>query len=307
MKKGRWTTPNNKNIFLVVNHKKIDKFPYFHNVLKIVSGLGARLLAEPQTLRMLCSLGIECRSIAPARPEDIGGANISFAIVLGGDGTILAASRLLAEHRIPILGINLGNLGFLAEIMPDAHEASLRMILSGDRAGFTVEKRSMIRCEVERNGARSAPLFALNDAVIARDSASKLNILEVFVDGKFVDKYCGDGLIISTPTGSTAYSLSCGGPILEPTLPAFLITPICAFTLASRPLIVPDRVGISINELSEWPSHLSIDGQQAAPLSQNDTVHFTKSPFEASLIKFDEQNFFDILRTKLNWGNFQKK
>jgi len=297
--------PDAQNIFIIVNHKKIDKFPYFSNVLGIVADRKARLFADPETIDILCALGIGCSVIAPLAAHEIGKANISFAMVLGGDGTILSAARLLSEHGIPILGINLGNLGFLAEIMPDAHESSLNRIFNHE--GCSIEKRSMINCAVERDGERLASHVALNDAVIARDSSSKLNILEVFVDGKFVDKYCGDGLIISTPTGSTAYSLSCGGPILEPTLPAFLITPICAFTLSSRPLIVPDTVRITINEKSEWPSHLSTDGQQTMALRQNDVVHFTKSKFVAGLIKFGEQNFFDILRTKLNWGSFSKK
>ena len=294
-----------KRVFLIINQKKIEKFAYLKDIICLISQNGSQIFADVPTLSFLTSQNICCAGdVQSIEHHDFLKEKIGLAVVLGGDGTILSAARAVSEYNIPILGINLGNLGFLAEVMPEDYKDSINRIFKKD--DYSVERRLMIKCEVERAKKIVATFYALNEVVIRRESSSKMNISEVFIDGKFVDKYCGDGLIISTPTGSTAYSLSCGGPILSPELPAFLLIPICAFTLASRPLIVPETVKIKVNEKSDWESSISTDGQQSFMLQKEDAIYFSRSPYHAGLIKFDENNFFDILRTKLGWGNFHK-
>lgn len=295
-----------KKVFLLLNHKKIEKFPYLPDIITGINRHKAEVYTDLSTYNY-CEKRLNpevLKILRKKETESITANEFELAIVLGGDGTILTAARIFSKHSVPILGINLGNLGFLAEVMPKDHEHSLSRIFN--KKEYSIEKRLMLSCKVERNHNFISTFCAGNDIVIHREASSKMNSLEVLIDGKFVDKYFGDGLIISTPTGSTAYSLSCGGPILTPELPAFLITPICPFTLSSRPIILPETSVITINNRSESVSGLATDGQKAFELRPDDIIYVSKANFYTNLIKFEENNFFDILRTKLNWGNFQK-
>lgn len=221
-------------------------------------------------------------------------------IVLGGDGTMLSVSRLVAEKGIPILGINLGSMGFITEINCDEiYDAVEKMLMNN----CTIEERIMLSAEVLRNGEKIAEYTVLNDVVLNKGALARIIDLETYINDVYVSTFKADGLIISTPTGSTAYSLSAGGPILYPTLDNIIMTPICSHTLTTRPLVLPDdfKIRIILRTLSE-DVFLTIDGQVGFSLRLDDTIEITKSLYKTKLFLPLERNYFDVLRTKLKWG-----
>ncbi|HBC76867.1 MAG TPA: NAD(+) kinase [Candidatus Wallbacteria bacterium] len=295
-----------KRVILIVNPVKIDKFSYFGEVISLLTVNGCEVYTTADTFKALDACKkINLSGIGIVSAEEAKKSHFDLVICLGGDGTILSTARFFAGHKVPILGINLGNLGFLAEVMPPDSEKSIGRIFGGK--DYEIEKRLMLKCTVERGSRKAHTFYALNDIVAHRRSSSKMAVLEAYIDDKFVDEYHGDGLIVSTPTGSTAYSLSCSGPIVAPELMAIIINPICAFTLSSRPLIVSDRVRIKIVNRTEGQAILAADNQEFFKLHKDDSIIITRSEFCARMIKFSENNFFDILRTKLCWGNFKKR
>ncbi len=222
-----------------------------------------------------------------------------FAIVLGGDGTLLSAARALAPRNVPILGVNLGSLGFLTEVpLPDLYPA-LEAVIANK---CEVEVRSMIHAGLFRNGSQLADAHALNDVVISKTTIARLAAFDIFINGAFVSAYRGDGLIVSTPTGSTAYNLAAGGPILMPAIEGIVITPICPHSLSHRPLVVRDSVEIEIKVKSATDeAFLSIDGQVGVPVAEGDRLVCRKSPYTTQLMRL-QRGFFEVLRTKLKWG-----
>jgi NAD+ kinase len=231
--------------------------------------------------------------------EAIGHLSLNFVIVLGGDGTLLAAARAVARAGIPILGVNLGSLGFLTEVRLDQLYLTLQGI---DEGKGHPESRSMVHCEVMRHGAMVAQYDALNDIVVGKGTISRLNHCDVYVDGVFVSAYKADSLIVSTPTGSTAYSLAAGGPILMPTVDALVVTPVSAHSLTHRPLVVPDTdvVELVVNTGHD-EAYLSVDGQVGMPIFDGDRIRCRKSEYQVKLLRI-EGTFFDVLREKLKWG-----
>jgi NAD+ kinase len=230
-------------------------------------------------------------------------ALVEMLIVLGGDGTLLSASRLVADaHRdVPIFGVNLGSLGFMAEVSLDELYDNLEKAIAGKLA---TEDRIMLTASVLRDGKRVAQYRVLNDAVINKGALARMMELRVSVDDGHLTTLRADGLIIATPTGSTAYSLSAGGPIVHPTLHCFVVTPICPHTLSNRPIAVPDNVVVTVCLTS--PSEdvlLTLDGQIGFPLMPNDVVEIKKSRFKMKMIKHPTKSYYEILRTKLKWGN----
>lgn len=224
---------------------------------------------------------------------------LNFVLVLGGDGTLLAAARAVAKAGIPVLGVNLGSLGFLTEVPLENLYPVLQSI--EDNRGV-VETRSMVHCDVIRQGACIARFDAVNDVVIGKGTIARLNHCEVYVDRTFVSSYQADSLIVSTPTGSTAYSLAAGGPILMPSVEAFVITPVSAHSLTHRPLVVRDEAEIEIvAKTGNDEAYLSVDGQLGMPLRDGDRLQCRKSALRVRLLRTDA-NFFDVLRTKLKWG-----
>ncbi|HKD01863.1 MAG TPA: NAD(+)/NADH kinase [Terriglobales bacterium] len=222
-----------------------------------------------------------------------------FVIVLGGDGTLLAAARAVAKACIPILGVNLGTLGFLTEVPLEQMYSTLAAI---DEGRCESEPRSMVHCEVMRAGSCVAQYDALNDLVLGKSTIARLNHCDVYVDRVFVASYKADSLIVSSPTGSTAYSLAAGGPILMPSVAAFVITPVSAHALTHRPLVVRDTSEIEIVvKTGEEEAYLSIDGQVGMPMYDGDRILCRKSAYCVQLLRL-EKNFFDVLRTKLKWG-----
>jgi len=233
-----------------------------------------------------------------AREKVAEGAQL--VIVLGGDGTLLAAARAVAGREIPIFPVNLGGLGFLTAITLDQLYPELERALAGDQR---VVPRRMLHGEVVRNGKTMASYEALNDIVVSKTQIARMIDLETFVDGQYVSTFKADGLIVATPTGSTAYSLSAGGPIVFPAVEALCITPVCPHMLTNRPVLVPRTSVIEIIcKASHKEAYLTIDGQVGEPLVENDRVVCQSSEHQIHLIRPPNMFFFDVLRQKLKWG-----
>ncbi|HEV2446477.1 MAG TPA: NAD(+)/NADH kinase [Candidatus Sulfopaludibacter sp.] len=221
-------------------------------------------------------------------------------VVLGGDGTLLSAARAIGTREIPLFPVNLGGLGFLTAITIDAIFPELERAFRGEHR---IAKRKLLDTDVVRDGVSIASFEALNDAVLAKSALARMIDLETHVDEQFVCAYKADGLIISTPTGSTAYSLSAGGPIIFPSVPAICLTPICPHMLTNRPVLVPETSVIRV--ISHGPDesvYLTIDGQVGTPIRDGDTIVCRSSPHSLRLIRPPHMMFFDVLRQKLKWG-----
>jgi NAD+ kinase len=237
-----------------------------------------------------------CRGL----PRDEVADGIDLMVVLGGDGTLLAAARALHGREIPLFPVNLGGLGFLTAITTDEICPELERAFRNEHR---IGKRRMLRCRVLRGESTIAGYEALNDVVLTKSSIARMIDLDAYVDNNFVTSYKADGLIVCTPTGSTAYSLSAGGPIIFPRVEAFCITPISPHTLTNRPVILPDTSIIEIvNKASDGEAYLTIDGQVGEPLHCDDRVVASRSPHVLQLIRPPKSMFFDVLRQKLKWG-----
>jgi NAD+ kinase len=225
---------------------------------------------------------------------------VDAMVVLGGDGTLLAASHWL-DGDAPVLGVNFGSLGFLTEITLAELYPALEGVLRGD---YRSEERRMLRAWVDRQGRREAQGDALNDVVVTKADLSRIIDLEVAVDGLFVSAFRADGLIVSSPTGSTAYNLAAGGPIVHPSLDAIVLTPICPHMLTNRPLVIGDQatVEVRLRAMRQGEVHLTLDGQRGLPLEAHDVVVVSRSPRTLRLVKAPGRDYYEVLRTKLKWG-----
>jgi NAD+ kinase len=222
-------------------------------------------------------------------------------LVLGGDGTMLNAARLAGERGIPILGVNMGGLGFLTEVRLEHLYPSLDRVFANE---FVLDERLMLRTHVHRHGETVAHGVVLNDVVISKGTLARMIELKIAIQGRFVANLRSDGLIVSTPTGSTAYSLSAGGPIVNPAVQALMLTPICPHTLTHRPLIVPGNVEIEVTLTSRDDGAMAtLDGQVGIAMSQGDTTVISASEHRTRLIRFPESDYYDVLREKLKWGD----
>ncbi|MBI5937303.1 MAG: NAD kinase [Betaproteobacteria bacterium] len=224
---------------------------------------------------------------------------VDLVIVLGGDGTLLNIARVLAEHPVPMIGINQGRLGFLADVSIDTMLPTLDEMLSGQ---YVAEDRIMLECHLERHGDLFGAAYAFNDMVVSKGNAGRLIEFEVYIDDKFVYSQRADGLVLATPTGSTAYALSAGGPILHPTLEAFVLTPVCAHTLSARPIAVNGRSEIEINLIHADDARVHFDGQIHHDLFIGDRVNVRRAKNTVRLLHPPEHNYYDTLRQKLHWG-----
>lgn len=241
-----------------------------------------------------------CDFCEPAEREDLAEKQPDFVIVLGGDGTLLSVARNVAPAGIPILGVNLGSLGFLTEVKQEEILLALEAINAGP---CDVSPRSMVHCQLRRGENCLASYEALNDVVVHQGALARLASFDVQVNDTFVASYKADGLIVASPTGSTAYSLAAGGPILAPDVQGFVITPVASHALTNRPLVVQDTAVIDIVIKDSGDSVLlTVDGQEGTSLSDNDVVRCRKSECKVKLLKLPERSFFDVLRTKLKWG-----
>jgi NAD+ kinase len=225
---------------------------------------------------------------------------VDFIAVLGGDGTMLSVARLVGERGIPILGINIGGLGFLTAVQKEEIFEVLEKVISGQ---CPVEGRMMLTACVLRHSECIAEYLVVNDVVVNKGALARIIDLETYIDSDYVATFKADGLIVSTPTGSTAYALSAGGPIVFPTLNCIILAPICPHTLTNRPIVLPDGVSVDIvlKSLTE-DVFLTVDGQVGFSLRKNDIVQVRKSAFKAQFFIPCERDYFNILRTKLKWG-----
>ena len=251
---------------------------------------------EERTARLVQDLAASC-TVASGR-EIVTRADA--LVVLGGDGTLLAASHAV-QKPIPVLGVNFGSLGFLTEITLPELYPTLEGVLAGN---YRFEERRMLRAVVRRGEKTESAGDVLNDVVITKAAFSRIIEFDVAVDGAFVSSFRADGLILSSPTGSTAYNLSAGGPILHPTLAAIVLTPICPHMLSNRPLVLSDAVSVEVRlrDARDGDVQITLDGQQGFPLAPRDTVTVTRSPHAIRLVKAPERDYFEVLRTKLKWG-----
>jgi NAD+ kinase len=268
-------------------------------VAKILPGLftwlvdhGYRIIIDQQTGKYIDGLEVMPRAQMASEKLDL-------VIVLGGDGTLLSAARVTAAVDVPLLGVNLGHLGFLTEVPPESLYTMLEAIAQGEAV---IESRCLMQCDLLRGDEVRSSYLVFNDAVVNKTAVARLNTYDLYVDKALVASYRADGMIVATPTGSTAYSLSAGGPVLMPTVRAFVITPVSPHSLTHRPLVVPDSVEIEILLRSaEEVAYLSLDGQPGLDLSDGDRVRCRRSQHDVNLFRTGS-DFFQILRSKLKWG-----
>jgi len=273
------------------------KFPEIKDVVKdLVSWLRERrkeVILDPKAATLLGE------TAANAKAQMAGKADL--VIVLGGDGTMLNAARLVEERSVPILGVNLGGLGFLTEVSLEHIHPTLERIFAGD---YHVEERLMLRARIERHGEHVAHATVLNDVVISKGTLARMIEIQISINGQFVTRLRGDGLIVSTATGSTAYSMSAGGPVVHPSVHALILTPICPHTLTHRPLLIPSDVSLEVILTGKDEGAMTtFDGQVGVAMSQGDTVFIQASDHQTKLIRFPDRTYFDVLRKKLKWGD----
>lgn len=265
-------------------------------VRELVRWLGSRGLSavlDKETAALVPDL-----RVSHARRADLP-ARVDALTVLGGDGTLLSVARAVGDLGTPILGVNLGGLGFLTATTLDEMMPALQAFLDGR---LLVEERMMLAAWVRRSGQPTGEFLALNDVVIMKAAMSRIIDLRVSVDGQAATAYRADGLIIATPTGSTAYSLSAGGPILFPTMDAVVLTPICSHTLTARPVVLPGPSCIEVTLHTSEEVMLTVDGQVGFSLRDDDAIEVQRAPSRIRLVSVPQKHFFSVLRTKLKWG-----
>jgi NAD+ kinase len=291
-----------KNCGIVANKRKPD-------IGGLVGGLASWLKARKVTPLVWDDLAGILDS-EDLRPLEEVGQESDIVIAVGGDGTLLRAARVVGGRMIPVLGVNVGSLGFLTEVTVDEMYESLEEILSG---GFRYEDRMNVDGAVYRDGKQIESVTALNDVVINKGALSRVIEIKIAVDCGYVTTYTADGLIVSTPTGSTAYSLSAGGPIVNPVMDAIIATPICPHTLAVRPMILAPTQELSVDL---WAGHslhgepevkLTVDGQVGFDLYSGDRIVFTRSEQKTRLVLSGYRTFYEVLSSKLKWGDTRRK
>ena len=235
-----------------------------------------------------------------AMDRDLSAVAADLAVVLGGDGAILSAARRLGCNQVPVVGVNLGKLGFLAELTPAQFREHFGAILNGQ---YRASPRMMLACALHRGGQRVAEHLALNDVVVSRGALSRLITFDLLVDGRHTTTYNGDGVVVSTPTGSTAHSLSAGGPVLDPRLEAMVITPLCPHTLTNRPVVLPASQEIELRAaVTPVDVGLTVDGQVYEEMFQGDRVVVRRAAATVQLVDLGLRTYYDTLREKLQWG-----
>jgi NAD+ kinase len=285
-----------KAIGVIVRPDLEEARPALRDMVAWLRGRGVGVCLEERTARLLDKPLTDACTVKDGHEL---AASVDALVVLGGDGTLLHASHLV-DRPIPVVGVNFGSLGFLTEITLDELFPALEKVLEGT---YRYEERRMLRALVRRPTGDQVLGDVLNDIVVTKAALSRIIELDVSVDGSFVSAFRADGLIISSPTGSTAYNLAAGGPILHPQLEAVVLTPICPHMLTNRPVVVSDRATIEVRLRStrEGEVHLTFDGQRGFPLGSEDVVTVTRSPRTIRLVKA-QRDYFEVLRAKLKWG-----
>jgi len=280
-----------KKIGIIVKRGAKDAAGPVKNFINLLNKRKAKIFVEDTSASILKVKG-------HSRKEILSQADI--IIVFGGDGTLLSVARLIGNKKIPILGVNLGGLGFITEVARHEIRESIVNKIFTKKSRF--EERIMLSADVYRKKRKTVHNTALNDIVINKSALARMIEFDIHINDQYVTTFRADGLIVSTPTGSTAHSLSAGGPILYPTLESFVMTPICPHTLANRPIVLPDgfilEVGIKIGK----DIYLTLDGQVGFPLHVRDKIKIKKANFKSRFLLLHDRDYFKILRTKLKWG-----
>lgn len=289
------TPATQKTIALVVRHNTVGIEEPVGGIVEFLQGAGYRVVFEAETAAHLAIPGI-----AAMNPTEIG-QHASAAIVMGGDGTMLGIARQLAPYNVPLIGINQGRLGFMTDIPIERMLPVLGDILSGKAKA---EKRTLLEGRVLRGGVTIACGLAVNDVVVARGAGAGMTELKVTVDGHFMYNQRSDGLIIATPTGSTAYALSAGGPLLHPTLGGIVLVPIAPHALSNRPIVVPDSSEIVIEIVGGRDISVNFDMQTFASLMHGDQIVIARSPNSITFLHPEGWSYYDTLREKLHWNEY---
>jgi Predicted sugar kinase len=268
--------------------------------LEVVCELREWCEARGIELRAVDSVAAQARCAPLAELDGELTEDVDLIVVLGGDGTMLGAARLVGARHIPVLGVNFGWLGYLTEFTLEEMFPALENVRQGN---FFVERRMMIDVALNRGGEVAASHRALNDAVVTKAAAARMIEIESYINEMFVNSFRADGMIVATPTGSTAYSLSAGGPIVHPSMSAILLTPICPHMLSNRPVVVPGESVVDLVFKSADPDlMLTIDGQPGVELRHDDRITLRRSQATFNLVQPTNRNYFEVLRTKLKWG-----
>ncbi|MBM4270758.1 MAG: NAD(+)/NADH kinase [Deltaproteobacteria bacterium] len=281
-----------KKIGIVANIEKEKSVEYTFRLREWSTQKGVEVLLDEEIARKMGeSAGLERKKLA---------SHVDLLVVLGGDGTLLRTVRFVSEYDIPIVGVNLGEFGFLTEVNLNEMYSALELILKGE---YKTEKRIMLDISLHLQAETIRQESILNDVVITRGNLSRILDLETTLDGGYLTTFRADGIIISTPTGSTAYSLSAGGPIIFPEEDSFIINPICPHTLTNRPIIIPDGVEIKvILWTKEQGATVTLDGQLSYTMKSGDSMIIKKSRYVTNLVSSPHRDYMEILRTKLGWG-----
>ena len=287
-----------KRVGIVVKPHHPDALKTLCGVVDWLSQRGIALVGGPEIERERIEHETGC-AVEVIGPEQLA-SSVNLMLVLGGDGTMIATARMLGDTEVPVLGVNYGGLGYLAEFRIEELYAALESILAGN---YAVEKRLMLAVELMRGDDSVTHNRVLNDVVINKSALARIIEIEAYLNHQFVNSFRADGLIVSTPTGSTAYNLSAGGPVIYPSMNAVVITPICPFTLSNRPIVVPDESLIELRLITQNEDvALTLDGQVGVPLKPEDRVVIRKSQTTFNLVQPMNRNYFDVLRDKLRWG-----
>lgn len=280
---------NSAGIVLKPNDK--DAWDSACRLAEWFSSHGVRMVADPSQ---------EAEVAKPGKEHTERFAEADLIVVLGGDGTMISAARVIGQNEPLVLGVNFGGLGYLTELRIEEMEAALEAILDGN---YKVEPRVMLEADLIRDGKKVGSGRVLNDVVINKAALARIIEIEVELNELHVNSFRADGLIVSTPTGSTAYNLSAGGPLVYPTMNAVVITPICPFTLTNRPIVMPDdsEINLTLNQVSE-DVVLTLDGQIGYEMLARDSVRIRKSETTFNMVQSPNRNYFDVLRNKLKWG-----
>ena len=288
-----------KSVGVVVKPNHAEAWKTACELSEWLENRGIRLVGRPFSQAERNESGLSCEIDFFPSAERFGEA-VDLIVVLGGDGTMISTARLIGDRSIPVLGINYGGLGYLTEFRIEEMFVALEAILAGN---YTFDARVALRVEHIRNNQILSSNRVLNDVVINKAALARIIEIEARLDNLFVNNFRADGLIVSTPTGSTAYNLSAGGPIVFPSMNAIIVTPICPFTLSNRPIVVPDTAEIELILKTENEEvALTLDGQVGFELKAGDSVKIRKSRTTFNLVQPPNRNYFDVLRDKLRWG-----
>ena len=292
------TVSSIKRIGIVLKPHQPDALKTMCELATWLTERGIGLLGGPEIERERIEEKTGC-AVEQVEPEELA-VNADLVLVLGGDGTMIAAARLMGETEVPVLGVNYGGLGYLAEFRIEELYTALESILAGN---YRLDRRVMLDVELQRGDAPATRNRVLNDIVINKSALARIIEIEAYLNRQFVNSFRADGLIVSTPTGSTAYNLSAGGPVIFPSMNAVVITPICPFTLSNRPIVVPDDAVIELClKTEEEEVALTLDGQVGFPLQVEDRVTIRKSQTTFNIVQPTNRNYFEVLRDKLRWG-----